>query len=358
MHLVGALVDRAHRPRRVRRRLGDRLLARAALADRKALAPVAEEQPGDRPVVEPAGRAPPRRRGDPGRGPKRVVLVLGRHREEAPVADEPRAFEAGLEVARKRCERRVVVRRPDDPGVERPFGLKVVDEAKRPRHEPAQAKRLDARRPRRLPGGRTRRRFGVDGKREGRVFDQLAEAEGAVRLARSDQSFPGLQGRGVDAEASRGARDELAAGGRRGEPDGMAGLLHRAAARGVALVGGEAGPGGRHHHAVEGHVEFPGRDEGDGGRDALPDLHLAGTHLDAAVGPDGDPVLHAGVRCEARVGGHRGAARARARTARNTLGWAPHRHRCGSSAARIALSPGCGSLRSSPVTATTIPGVQ
>ena len=189
VHLVGAFVDRAHRPRRIRRRLGDRLLARAALADRKALAPVAEEQPGDRPVVEPAGRAPPRRRGDPGRGPKRVVLVLGRHREEAPVADEPRAFEAGLEVVRKRCERRVVVRRPDDPGVERPFGLKVVDEAKRPRHEPAQAKRLDARRPRRLPGGRARRRFGVDGKREGRVFDQLAEAEGAIRLARSDQSF-------------------------------------------------------------------------------------------------------------------------------------------------------------------------
>ena len=219
VHLVGALVDRAHRPRRVRRRLGDRLLARAALADRKALAPVAEEQPGDRPVVEPAGRAPPRRRGDPGRGPKRVVLVLGRHREEAPVADEPRAFEVGLEVARKRCERRVVVRRPDDPGVERPFGLKVVDEAERPRHEPAQAKRLDARRPRRLPGGRARRRFGVDGKCEGERLRPARRSRGCDSSRAIGPVLPGSPGsrrrrRGVSRRArrARGGRSPRRAG--------------------------------------------------------------------------------------------------------------------------------------------------
>ena len=146
-----------------------------------------------RPVVETAGRAPPRRGRDPRRSPKSVVFVLGGHREEAPVADEARAFEAGFKVVGERCERRVVVRRPDDPGVEHPFGLKVVDEAERPRDEPAQVERLRVRRPRRGPGSRgvsglrasrrERRRFGVDGKREGSALDQLPEADGAVRLA-------------------------------------------------------------------------------------------------------------------------------------------------------------------------------
>ena len=359
VHLVGALVDRAHRSRSVRRRHGNRLRARPALSHRKALPPVAEELLGQRPLVECAGRIPPRARRHPRGGPNRQVFVLRRHREEAAVAHQPGAFEVGLDTIVERGQGGMVVGRADNPGMQQVRGAGIVDEAQRAGDHLAQMKRLDGRRPRRRSAGiRKGWRFLVDWKGERRVFHQLAEADGSIGLARAYQAVLNVQGFGIHAKALRGARNQLAAGGGGGGAHGAARLLHRVAARGIAFVGRHAGARGHHHDAVEGHPELPGRDQRHGRRDALPYLDLAGAYLDAAVGSDGDPVLDAGVGRETRVGAHRDSPAASFRTARSTLGWAPQRHRWGASAARIAASSGCGSLRSNPVIATTSPGVQ
>ena len=260
VHLVGPLVDRAVRPRPVRRRRGHRLLARQALPHRKALAPVARELLRQRPFVHAVLRIPPCGRRQAGRGPQRHVLVFGRHREKAAVAHEPRALERRLDAVGKRLQGGVVVRRADDPGVQHAGGTEIVDVPQGAGHLLAQAKRLDAYGVRRRgPRAGAKRRVRVDRQREGAFLHQLAEAERAVRLAGTHQPLADLQGRGVDAEAIRGARDQLAAGGGRGEAHRAARLLHRVAARGVALVGRHAGARGHHRDAVEGHPQLAGR---------------------------------------------------------------------------------------------------
>ena len=246
MHQVGALVGRAHRARAVRGRLGDRFVAREAGPHRKAFPPIADELLGQRPFVQSTAGGPARGRRDPSRGSNRSMLVIRHHCEKAAVADEPRTFEHGFDVARKRRERAVVVWRTHDPGVHQLRRPEVVHESKRAGHDLAQAKRLDA------PSSwcsldlRSQRCPRVDRKREGPVFDELPEMQRPVRLVRAHQ-----------------------------------------------------------------------------------------------------PVDH-----------HRGDRGARLRTARSTLGCAPHRHRCGSRAARIAPSSGHGFLRRRAVIATTSPGVQ
>ena len=323
MHQVGALVGRAHRARAVRGRLGDRFVAREAGPHRKAFPPIADELLGQRPFVQSTAGGPARGRRDPSRGSNRSMLVIRHHCEKAAVADEPRTFEHGFDVARKRRERAVVVWRTHDPGVHQLRRPEVVHESKRAGHDLAQAKRLDA------PSSwcsldlRSQRCPRVDRKREGPVFDELPEMQRSVRLVRAHQ--PALP-------RSR---------------------------RPPAFVGGYVGSPGRHHDAIERHAQLVADHQRDGGTDALTDLHLAGAHFHAAVGPDDEPVLDARVGREARVGRvHRGDRGARLRTARSTLGCAPHRHRCGSRAARIAPSSGHGFLRRRAVIATTSPGVQ
>ena len=253
----------------------------------------------------------------------------------------------------------MVVGRAHNPGMQHVRWAGIVDEAQRAGDHLAQVERLDGRCPRALAAGsRHRRRILVDRKDEGCAFHQIAEAHRSIGLARAHQAVLNLQGFGVDAEAPRGARDQLAAGGGGGEAHRAARLLHRVAARGVAFVGRHAGARRHHHDAVERDPELPRRDQRHGGRDALPDLDLAGAYLDTAVGPDGDPVLDTRVGREARVGAHRDSPAASFRTARSTLGWAPQRHRWGARAARTAASSGCGSLRSNAVIAMTSPGVQ
>ena len=359
MHQVGALVGRAHRARAVRGRLGDRFVAREAGPHRKAFPPIADELLGQRPFVQSTAGGPARGRRDPSRGSNRSMLVIRHHCEKAAVADEPRTFEHGFDVARKRRERAVVVWRTHDPGVHQLRRPEVVHESKRAGHDLAQAKRLDA------PSSwcsldlRSQRCPRVDRKREGPVFDELPEMQRPVRLVRAHQAVDHRQGRRVHGEASCGACEQLAAGRGRGVANRTAGVLHRIAAGGVAFVGGYVGSPGRHHDAIERHAQLVADHQRDGGTDALTDLHLAGAHFHAAVGPDDEPVLDARVGREARVGRvHRGDRGARLRTARSTLGCAPHRHRCGSRAARIAPSSGHGFLRRRAVIATTSPGVQ
>ena len=183
VHLVGPLVDRAQRPRRNRRRLRHRVLARPALPHRKALPPVGEELLRDRPSVQSVRRMPPRGGGDARGGAHRQVLVLRRHREEAAVAHQRRTLEFRPDAGGKRGQRSVVVRRTDDPGMQHVRGTQVMDEARGAGHVLAQAKRLDVRRPHRLPSNLGDWwRFRVDRQLEGRVLHQLAESNRAIRL--------------------------------------------------------------------------------------------------------------------------------------------------------------------------------
>ena len=178
VHLVGALVDRTHRARSIRRGVRHRLLARKTFPHRKALPRVAEEKRRHRPLVQSALRSPLRGRGHARRGPNRQVFVLCGHREKAAVAHEPRAFEVGFNALRKRGKAGVVVRRPHDPGVQYARGAKIVDESRRAGDVRSQMKRLDARRPNRIPSSIGERRgFWVDS-----PFTSTAHAPHCSRL--------------------------------------------------------------------------------------------------------------------------------------------------------------------------------
>ena len=283
VHLVGTLVYRPHRSRAVRRGPGHRFLARPALPHRKALAPVAEELVLYRAFVQSFRGGPLRRRGDPRGGPDRPVLVRVRYREEAPVTDEPRTFETGLEPVRKRRERPMVVRWPYHPGMQQVGKAKVMDETKRTGDRLAKAKGFDARHDGRRRTVRAERGVRIDGKGEGSALDQLAEAERPVRHAGANQPFVHLEGRRLDAKALRGPTNQLAPGGCRRDPNRLARVLHRVAAGGIAFVGRHAGPGRRHRNAVEGHAQLARGDERDRGPDPLTDVDLAGPHLDEPV---------------------------------------------------------------------------
>ena len=278
------------------------------------------------------------------------------HRKEASVAHQARIAERCLDVVGQAFETGVVVGRSNDAGVQQPRGAKIMDKRESAGHAPAHVERLEPFRIRRPPA--TPRRQRVDGARNGRAVDEFREGDRPVGRAGTHHGVPGLQFRGIDAQAPRGPPEKLAAKGGGGEAQRLARVLQRTAARRIAFVRRQARDDRRHENPVEGHPQFARHDERHRGVDPLPDLHLSRAHLHAAIRAHGNPVLDIRMGRETRVARHRPFSAASARTARRTLGWAPQRHRCGASAARIAFSSGRGSPRSRPVIATTSPGVQ
>ncbi len=108
-----------------------------------------------------------------------------------------------------------------------------------------------------------------------------------------------LQAVGVDAEMIGGHIDQLGPRLCRHLMHGAARVLHRARARGDALVDHLAGDAADDAYAVHRHVQFLGGDHGDGGADALADFDLAGLDGDGAVALDGDPAGDPGVFLQA-----------------------------------------------------------
>ena len=166
------------------------------------------------------------------------MLVLGDHGEKAAVSHQPCAIESGFDAIRKRRQGGVVVRRPHHASMQQTRGAKIVHESRRTGDVRAQMERLDVRGPCRLHARvRDRRDILVDRKREGRIVHELSESKGPIGLAGANQPVVNLQGLGLHPEAACRPRDQLPAGGGRGETHRATGLLHRVAARGIAFVG-------------------------------------------------------------------------------------------------------------------------
>jgi len=73
-----------------------------------------------------------------------------------------------------------------------------------------------------------------------------------------------------------------------------AGLVHRAAARGLRLIDGLDRIAGNHVNAVEGDIEFLGHHLGKRSKNSCPQVHFAGVNGDDSVAPDLEPGIEFG----------------------------------------------------------------
>jgi len=117
---------------------------------------------------------------------------------------------------------------------------------------------------------------------------EVAETH-APAVVGDDVAILRVQSLGRDAELCRCTLDQQFAHLRRGTADGRAAVLHRIAARGVALVRRAARIGGDEHDACRRDAELFGGERRQRGPDTLAKLGLAGEHGDAAVGAHANP---------------------------------------------------------------------
>ena len=214
------------------------------------------------------------------------------------------------------------------------------------------------------------------------VLDQRSVGD-APAIARAHLARLGAQLPGGHAEPLGRLGNEDLAGLRRGVQDRGAAILHRVAARGVALVRGKRRVGGDELDGVHVHRELLGCDLQDRGLDALAKLGLAGEDGDAAIGADTQPRVEQRFLVERPrqllpPGGQRKADDQRAaggdefaavhdfprisspaRTAARTMRiCVPQRQRLGCSAARISASLAAGLCSSSACARIIMPGMQ
>ncbi len=131
----------------------------------------------------------------------------------------------------------------------------------------------------RISGEHPLRRWFGHGARRGLAIQRDLVGElpvaGADIAGTGDGAVPDVERVDPDAQLiGRGGQEDLPDLGT-GLPDGTAGLLHRKAARGDALVGATRRRGANHLHAADIDIELVGGDLGQRGHDALPDLDLS-----------------------------------------------------------------------------------
>jgi hypothetical protein len=382
VHLVASAVLRGDRAPRRHRRSG------AGLVDDRALRLPPGEVGKQRIGLRHGGAAlPDRVRGERPHRRDGGIFPLGHHRQKVPVAVDPDHPGPGCHgLGLEGDEAGARAGRAYDPGM----------------HHPRRADVLNVGRPARDLGGDVdpRQRPADEGAGAGftqgrRLGHRCVEVDfgGEFRkvqpapVRRRDRAVGHAQRFRPCTEPERGRLDEQRPRGGGGEPDRGGGILHRVAAGGVALVGGQLGVGGDQAQDRRIEAELLRGDLDQRRLDPLAEFGLAGEHRDAAVRIEADPGIDprrlgeaAGQRRpgradpdeeraadEQRPAGERGhdpppaaglgrpAAR---RTAARIRMCVPQRQRLSRRAARISSSPGCGFSRSRAWARITMPAMQ
>ncbi len=241
-------------------------------------------------------------------------------------------------------------RRTDHAPVHHAFEDDVLDVRGRAVHFVGQIAPRDARSDDRPPVRRFRLDRGRGLTREQRVIDEVGVAD-RLATGSAHDAIGDLERRGVRAQTPRGPREQQPAQLRGDTAHERSGLLHRAAARGVALIRTDRRIGREDLHPIERDVELVRHALRERGADPLPDLDLAGEERHRPVLLEPEPAVepagrghalltHEGLMTRAPRRASRAGSAAASRSGRGCR--RAHRasaSRSGAGARRAALSP-------------------